>query len=141
MFAGIVAHGGNLLLNVGPTGDGTIPFLQAQRLLALGWWLRTNGPAIYGTRPWERAEGRTGEGHEVRFTSSPADGAVHAIVLDTPTTAEVELLDVEVPSGGTVDLLGHDRPLEHRSSGSGTVVRLPDLPASAPALTLRIRTA
>jgi alpha-L-fucosidase len=140
MFASVVAHGGNLLLNVGPTGDGTIPFVQAQRLLALGWWLRTNGPAIYGTRPWERAEGRTGEGHEVRFTTSPADGAVHAIVLDTPTTDEVELLDVAVPTGGTVDLLGHDAPLEHRASGTGTVVRLPDRPSVAPALTLRIRT-
>ena len=52
MFVDVVAHGGNLLLNVGPNADGTIPWVQAQRLLALGWWLRTNGDAIYGTRPW-----------------------------------------------------------------------------------------
>ena len=43
MFVDVVAHGGNLLLNVGPTAEGVIPWVQAQRLLALGWWLRTNG--------------------------------------------------------------------------------------------------
>ncbi len=137
MFVDVVAHGGNLLLNVGPTGDGTIPWPQAQRLLALGWWLRTNGPAIYGTRPSERAEGATGDGLDVRFTSG--DGALHAIVLGTPASAEVELLDVEVPDGGTVDLLGHDGALPTRASAAGTVVTLPGRPAEAPALTLRIR--
>jgi alpha-L-fucosidase len=138
LFVDIVSHGGNLLLNVGPTADGAIPWAQAQRLLALGWWLRTNGSAIYGTRPWTRAEGTTGDGLDVRFTSSPADGAVHAIVLGTPTSAEVELVDVEVPAGGTVQLLGRSGPLPHRSTGSGTVVTLHERPADAPALTLRI---
>ena len=138
MFVDVVSHGGNLLLNVGPTGDGTIPWEQAQRLLALGWWLRTNGDAIYGTRPWERAEGTIGEGHEVRFTATTDGRAVHAIVLGTPSSAEVELLDVEVPAGGTVELLGHDGPLPTRATGSGTVVELPGRPALAPALALRI---
>lgn len=52
MLADIVSKNGNLLLNVGPTADGVIPWHQAERLLGLGWWLRTNGDAIYGTRPW-----------------------------------------------------------------------------------------
>ena len=30
MFVDLVAHGGNLLLNVGPTADGTIPWAQAR---------------------------------------------------------------------------------------------------------------
>lgn len=139
MFVDVVSHGGNLLLNVGPTGEGQIPFVQAQRLLALGWWLRTNGPAIYGTRMWERAEGTTGEGQDVRFTAS--GDAVNAIVLGVPSTAEVELVDVAVPSGGTVHLLGHDAPLPYAATGAGTVVTLPGRPAEAPALTLRIETA
>jgi alpha-L-fucosidase len=137
MLVEVVSHGGNLLLNVGPTGDGTIPWIQAQRLLALGWWLRTNGAAIYGSRPWTRAEGTTGEGHDVRFTLGP-DGAVYAIVLGNPGSAEVELLDVTVPAGGTVELLGHDGPLAHRVAATGIVVDLPGRPADAPALTLRI---
>ena len=137
MFVDVVAHGGNLLLNVGPTGDGTVPWVQAQRLLALGWWLRTNGPAIYGSRPWERAEGTTAEGHDVRFTLG-ADDALYAIVVGTPETATVELLDVRLPVGGTVELLGHDGRLPARESDGGIVVDLPGRPAVAPALTLRI---
>ncbi|MEY2446725.1 MAG: alpha-L-fucosidase, partial [Acidimicrobiaceae bacterium] len=55
----VVARGGNLLLNVGPASDGSVPWVQAERLLAAGWWLRTNGAAVYGSRPWGRPEGTT----------------------------------------------------------------------------------
>lgn len=34
-----VADNGNLLLNIGPKADGTIPQEQVERLLALGKWL------------------------------------------------------------------------------------------------------
>ena len=47
-----VAFGGNVLINVGPTHDGRIVPVFQERLLALGKWLKTNGEAIYGTRPW-----------------------------------------------------------------------------------------
>lgn len=47
----IVARGGNLLLNVGPRADGTIPDLQRTTLDELGAWLAVNGEAVYGTRP------------------------------------------------------------------------------------------
>ena len=47
-----VSHNGNLLINIGPRADGTIPELQATRLLELGAWLEKHGEAIYGTRPW-----------------------------------------------------------------------------------------
>jgi alpha-L-fucosidase len=137
MFVDVVAHGGNLLLNVGPTAPGEIPWVQAQRLLALGWWLRTNGPAIYGSRPWERAEGATAAGEGVRFTRG-ADGALHAIVLGTPEEVTVELVDLELPSGARVELLGHAGPLTWENARSAAVVRLPGRPAEAPALTLRI---
>ena len=48
----IVGHGGNLLLNIGPAADGTIPVIQQERLLQIGKWLETNGEAIYGTREY-----------------------------------------------------------------------------------------
>ena len=46
----IVSKGGNYLLNVGPDSTGTIPQPEAERLLAIGKWLKTNGDAIYGTK-------------------------------------------------------------------------------------------
>jgi alpha-L-fucosidase len=44
------SKGGNLLLNVGPMGDGRFPQESIDGLRGMGAWLRVNGPAIYGTR-------------------------------------------------------------------------------------------
>lgn len=45
------AAGGNLLLNVSPTGEGKIPLPQRTRLQDLGRWLVDNGAAVFGTMP------------------------------------------------------------------------------------------
>lgn len=104
LLVDIVSKNGNLLLNVGPMADGTIPQLQASRLRALGAWLGTNGEAIYGTRPWERPTGQTDDEVPVRFTAK--DDAVYAILLGQPTTQSVSLdLGVQAASA-EVSLLG-----------------------------------
>ena len=51
-----VSRGGNLLLDIGPDADGTIPVIMEQRLAEIGAWLDVNGEAIYGTRPFTVVE-------------------------------------------------------------------------------------
>ncbi|NOZ20213.1 MAG: alpha-L-fucosidase [Planctomycetes bacterium] len=44
----VVARGGNLLLNVGPKPDGTIPAESVKRLKEVGDWMKVNSESIYG---------------------------------------------------------------------------------------------
>ncbi|MBM4032032.1 MAG: carbohydrate-binding protein [Planctomycetes bacterium] len=63
-----VANGGNLLLDIGPDGDGTIPAIMQERLLGMGAWLKANGESIYScgagpfrNPPWGRSTARPGK--------------------------------------------------------------------------------
>lgn len=47
----VAGKGGNLLLNIGPMGDGQLPPEQSERLDVLRDWMRTHGEAIVGTTP------------------------------------------------------------------------------------------
>jgi alpha-L-fucosidase len=47
----IASKGGNYLLNVGPTSEGTFPEPIIERLSEVGKWMKVNGQAIYGSSP------------------------------------------------------------------------------------------
>ena len=50
-FVSTITAGGNLLLNVGPQGDGTFPQQARDRLAELGRWVEQNREAVYGVGP------------------------------------------------------------------------------------------
>lgn len=54
LLVDVVAKGGNLLINVGPTAAGVVPTEQHETMDALGEWLSAHGEAVYGSRPWVR---------------------------------------------------------------------------------------
>jgi alpha-L-fucosidase len=123
LLVDVVSKNGNLLLNVGPMADGTVPQAQVDRLHALGAWLGVNGDAIFKTRPWTRATGTTGDGTEVRFTQSRDGTRTYAIVMGTLPAGAVTLVDVGAAS--SVRLLGNPDPLEATPSGADLRVTLP----------------
>lgn len=66
----IVSKGGNYLLNVGPTPQGTIPQPCIERLAEVGRWMAVNGDAIYGSMPWKVSEeADAASGRVVHFTA------------------------------------------------------------------------
>lgn len=73
LLIGTVAENGNLLLNIGPKPDGTIPAEQVRRLRAIGGWLERNGDAIYGTRCSRHVSRADGSPVRTYFTSKGKD--------------------------------------------------------------------
>jgi alpha-L-fucosidase len=91
----VVSKNGNMLLNVGPKADGTIPAGDRRILKDIGGWLAINGAGIYGAKVWRTSgEGPTKES-EGQFQDSPAyttedfrftckGGAVYVFALRYP---------------------------------------------------------
>ena len=57
MLRTCAAGGGNLLLNIGPKADGSVPAEAIERLTAVGKWVKKNAEAVYGKV--DRCIGRT----------------------------------------------------------------------------------
>ncbi len=107
LLVDIVSKNGNLLLDVGPEADGTIPEVQMERLKALGAWLAQNGDAIYGSHPWTRAEGKTADGKDVRFTRK--GWTLYATVFGDIAGPTLTLTSVKPKPGATIRVLGDNR--------------------------------
>jgi alpha-L-fucosidase len=153
----VVSKNGNLLLNVGPRADGTIPEDAQKVLLGIGAWLKVNGEAIYDTRPFKYfGEGPTtiaaGEKKEtpnkvwtpadIRFTTK--GNALYAIGLERPKDGAVLVKTLYAGTPyldrpiGKVELLGSSAPIAWQQTPIGLRVTLPADPGGTMPYALRI---
>ena len=113
-FIDAVSRNGNLLLNVGPRAtDAGIPGEQLRRLKQFGAWLRANGDAIYGTRPWTQSDGETECGQAVRFTAAP--GRVNLIFKGPISSTQLVVKHLSIM--GTALRLGDGSPVTLQRRG------------------------
>ena len=152
MLVDIVSRGGNLLLDIGPGADGTIPVIMQDRLHQIGDWLKVNGDAIYGTRPWKSSrQWSAGEVPNVsynnRFESAydvsklaakpdPGKAAIDAFFTSKgnsvyailPRWPGQNFLLKDVTGVKSVTLLGSEAPLKFKAASGGVTIDLPRLP-------------
>jgi len=102
----------------------------------MGEWLAVNGEAIYGTRPWVRAEGETDSGHPVRFTQD--ENGRFAVIFGDLTSGSLRLLDVGPETINSVELLGHGS-VPWQRDGPDLIVELPEDNSLKVAYTLVLR--
>jgi alpha-L-fucosidase len=155
-LADIVSKNGNLLLNIGPRSDGTIPDEVQQVLRDVGGWLKVNGDAIYGTRPWTvygegptkvaagsfqdtKTEDYTAE--DFRFTTKGDN--LYAIELAWPSGQEavIHSLTGDALKGRqiqAVTLFGSAASLTYKQQLDGLHIELPAKPAEGYAYAFRI---
>ena len=134
----IVSKNGNLLLNIGPRPDGTIPEDAQQTLLGIGEWLKINGPAIFHTRPYSvYGEGPVGvpkafdekaqqaySAEDIRFTTN--GDTLYATCLGWPEDAWlIKSLNTNSVKVTSVEMLGSEEILTWTQDESGLKVQAP----------------
>ena len=134
IFADVIGHGGNLLLDIGPKEDGTIPRGQVTRLEEIGQWTSKHAEAIYGTRAG------LPNGHFFGPSTLSQDSTVLYLFLPQPAGGSVEIkgLDNKILSAEVLRDAGSGAgmTLNHREVGKISWSKVPglvfiDVPAEA----------
>lgn len=118
----IASKGGNYLLNVSPTGEGTILPQAKERLQTIGRWMKTNSNSIYGTTasPFTRLDwGRCTK-------KEYANGTIlYLHVFDWPVDGKLFIPGLKNQVLHAY-LLANFKPLETQHIDAGIVVSLPE---------------
>ncbi len=123
MLVDIVSKGGNLLLNIAPSPQGTWDEGAYESLKGVGEWMKVNSEAIYNTRPLEPY--RDGK---ICFTQRK-DGIAYAIYLadenEKTVPSQIKLESISASAINSVNILGVKENLKWKQSGNGIIVDIP----------------
>ena len=110
LFADVVSHGGNLLLDIGPKEDGTIPKEQRELLLELGQWNKKHERAIFGSLAG------IPQGHFYGPTTISKDSTKLYLFLQGQTAGQIMVkgLDNAIQS---IKVVGSEKQLQHKVVG------------------------
>ncbi len=113
----VVSRGGNLLLNIGPRGDGSLVPAEVATLKRLGSWLASHGESLFGAGP-------ASERLDFYGPATQQGDTVYLHLLLRPQDLLV-VRNVPVGSVTGVRLLGTEQPLEfsvneevHKANGA-----------------------
>ena len=116
----VVSKGGNYLLNVAPTPDGTFENKAYETLAEIGQWMSVNGDGIYSTRPFSTF----GEGENLRFTQSKDSSSLFVFALEWPGEV-LSVQSVPVNPGSDIVMLGADDTLRWSQDETGLHIQVP----------------
>jgi alpha-L-fucosidase len=125
MFVDIVSKNGNLLINVGPKADGTIPENQLKPLKDLGSWLKRNGEGIYDSRPWTKSSQVLDDKTEVRFTHK--NNVLYVYFFSIPKNRTIIIPNCKLVKGAKAILAGeNDKEIKLVNMPDRVQIQLPE---------------
>ncbi len=120
IFTDVVANGGNLLLDIGPRADGTIPDEDVYVLKELGAWNQKNGEAIFNT------VAGIPQGHFYGPTTLTKDGGILYLFLQGDISGNVTLKGL-LNNIKDVTVLGSGTNLNYKIVGKISWSKVPGL--------------
>jgi alpha-L-fucosidase len=125
LLIGIVSKNGNLLLNIGPKADGSIPENQLKRLIDLGNWLKIYGEGIYETKPYIILSVILKDGTKISFTQKNND--LYVFLLSVPQEKSIIIPFCQTTQSSKVLWFGKTKEsLSFSRADNGVDIKLPE---------------